>query len=314
MKVNIKMKNEVNANPLVSIIVITYNSAKYVIETLESAKYQSCKNIELIISDDCSTDDTVTVCETWIKENKDCFIRTKLITVEQNKGIPANCNRGVNTSNGEWIKLIAGDDILLPNCIEDNLRFINLNKNAKIVFSTMQLFRKEDGKTIYLGISPLDNQKKMYELNANEQYNTLIESNWNWATPSSFIQKKVIIDLDFYDTDYTHFEDYPFWIKATKKGVKLHFFDKATVLYRQSQSMMRPENLWINEKYFQCYILFFNRQISNDLKKTNKKAYNLKRRHFFKLYVLIKIFGNKRSIIARLFNRMFHLFFKTIDL
>ena len=52
--------------PLVSVVVITYNSAKFVIETLESVKSQTYKNIELIISDDCSTDDTVERCRLWL--------------------------------------------------------------------------------------------------------------------------------------------------------------------------------------------------------------------------------------------------------
>ncbi|MDR0890977.1 MAG: glycosyltransferase [Endomicrobium sp.] len=52
-------------NPLVSVCVITYNSSKYVLETLESIKTQTYQNIELIVSDDCSTDDTVEVCENY---------------------------------------------------------------------------------------------------------------------------------------------------------------------------------------------------------------------------------------------------------
>src|SRR5450759_2313112 len=98
--------------PLVSIIVVTYNSSKYVLETLESAKAQTYQNIELVVSDDCSTDDTVEICRKWIEENNDRFVRTTLVTSPENKGIPANCNRGIKASKGEWIKLIAGDDLL----------------------------------------------------------------------------------------------------------------------------------------------------------------------------------------------------------
>src|SRR5690606_22852216 len=96
-------------NPLVSIIVITYNSSKYVLETLESARAQTYQNIELIISDDGSKDATVQICRDWLKENSDRFVHSQLLTVEHNTGIPANCNRGVKASKGEWIKLIAGD-------------------------------------------------------------------------------------------------------------------------------------------------------------------------------------------------------------
>lgn len=50
-----------STNPLVSVVVITYNSSKYIVETLNSVKKQTYKNIELIITDDCSTDNTVSV-------------------------------------------------------------------------------------------------------------------------------------------------------------------------------------------------------------------------------------------------------------
>ena len=99
--------------PLVSIIVITYNSSKYVLETLESAKAQTYQNIELIVSDDCSIDNTVEICKEWIEKDKERFVRTELITAEKNTGIPANCNRGVKAAQGEWVKLIAGDDMII---------------------------------------------------------------------------------------------------------------------------------------------------------------------------------------------------------
>mgnify|MGYP000958323009 FL=1 len=76
------MSNTDVNNPLVSIIVVTYNSSLFVRETLESAKRQSYNNIELIITDDASTDDTVKVCREWIANNKNRFVRVELKTVE----------------------------------------------------------------------------------------------------------------------------------------------------------------------------------------------------------------------------------------
>ena len=111
---------------LVSIVVITYNSVRFVLETLESIKKQTYNNIELIISDDASTDRTVEVCKTWIDDNYRRFKRTKLITVHRNTGIPANFNRGVMAAKGAWIKTIAGDDVLYQNCILDNLCHISI--------------------------------------------------------------------------------------------------------------------------------------------------------------------------------------------
>lgn len=69
--------------PLVSVSVITYNSAKTVIETLDSIKAQTYQNIELIVSDDCSTDNTVEICRDWLTKNEKRFVRMELITVEK---------------------------------------------------------------------------------------------------------------------------------------------------------------------------------------------------------------------------------------
>ncbi len=99
--------------PLVSVVLVTYNSAQYVIETLESIKAQTWQQIELIVSDDCSTDKTAELCSNWIDCNKGRFSKTKMITVLQNSGIPANCNRGLRAAQGEWVKIISGDDILI---------------------------------------------------------------------------------------------------------------------------------------------------------------------------------------------------------
>ena len=69
-------------NSVVSVCVITYNSSKYVLETLESIRMQSYQNIELIICDDCSKDDTVEICKRWIQSYSARFINVLLIEAE----------------------------------------------------------------------------------------------------------------------------------------------------------------------------------------------------------------------------------------
>ena len=102
---------------------MTYNAAEFVLETLESVFHQTHPIIELIISDDCSKDNTVELVEQWCSQQrvKERFTDIKIITVPKNTGIPANFNRCIKASTGEWLKLISGDDAFMPNCIEDNL-------------------------------------------------------------------------------------------------------------------------------------------------------------------------------------------------
>lgn len=131
------MKTE---EPLVSIIVITYNSSKYVLETLESAKAQTYKNIELIISDDGSTDETIKICQEWLNTNQHEFVNTELITVEKNTGIPANCNRGVKVAKGEWIKVLAGDDVMLDDAIKKYTKFVKFDSNIELVHAECESY------------------------------------------------------------------------------------------------------------------------------------------------------------------------------
>ena len=126
--------------PIVTIGVLTYNSSKYIIETLESIKAQTYPNLILQISDDCSTDNTIELCEKWIKENKDRFVKNKIIVPEHNTGVSGNANRNWDACETEWFKEIAGDDLLIPNCIEEFMNYVDIHPDAVFVFSKVDCF------------------------------------------------------------------------------------------------------------------------------------------------------------------------------
>jgi alpha-1,3-rhamnosyltransferase len=212
-------------NPLVSIIIITYNSSKYVLETLESSKGQTYQNIELIVSDDCSTDYTVEICRVWIEENKERFVRTEMITTEKNTGIPANCNRGLYAAKGKWIKFIAGDDALLENCILDNINYTFMNSSAKIIFSKLQIIKSESS------VKEFNYNTFFYNLAVEDQTHQLLFSNTINAV-TSFINRNLILNLGGFDEKYSLLEDYPLWLKSTSFGYKLYGFDTITCMYR----------------------------------------------------------------------------------
>ncbi len=131
---------------LVSIIVITYNSERYVLETLESAYRQSYPNIELIVSDDCSTDNTLALCEQWIAEHQARFVRTVCTQTSRNGGIVYNYNHAIGLAQGEWIKYIAGDDILCHNCIDILVR--NIRPSICLYFSSLYCWDTANGQAI----------------------------------------------------------------------------------------------------------------------------------------------------------------------
>lgn len=213
-------------NTIVSIIIITYNSSKYVLETLESAKAQIYQNIELIVSDDCSTDNTVEICREWIEENRERFIKTELITVGKNTGISPNCNRGVRAAQGEWIKLVAGDDILTNNCVLNFMEYSKRVPEAKLIFgSSIPFLNDIKYKKIFV-------PQAMLNGNAKEQHDFLLKKTYCMLGPVGFLKKSVIYDLNMYDERIPFMEDYPMWLKATQKGNRLYFIDFVTSYYR----------------------------------------------------------------------------------
>lgn len=222
---------ENNTQPLVSVIVITYNSSKYVIETLNSTRSQTYHNIELIVSDDCSTDDTVDVCKKWIDENKDRFVKATLISSISNTGIPANINRGVNISKGSWIKCIAGDDLLADNCISELIGYISAQKeDIHLLYSDVVRFFGDSIENVET--KKFDNELFCSEKStAKDQYEILLRANRVYAS-SMIIRKDLLESVNGFDERYRFLEDWPMWIKITSAGYKIYYLDKQLVYYR----------------------------------------------------------------------------------
>ena len=291
MKLDKKYGNsQLNRNPLVSILAITYNSSRYILDALNSAKFQTYKNIELIISDDGSTDSTLEICENWIKENKQFFVRTEIITVSENTGITHNCNRGLKKSHGKWLKVLAGDDILLPNCIQDNINFTETNKEAKFVFSTYRyLINDIISKKYYFN-------RSFFLKNNKQQYNSFLKG-VGVNTATSFFSRKDVIKLDGYNNDYPFLEDAPLWLKALKNGYKLYAFEKATVLYRihPQNSSLTSKNIFINLNYYYSFKNFYNDKVKSVL--IENKNYVTLFSNYIEFYIKDSVIkkGNKRT-------------------
>lgn len=222
-----------NNQPLVSIIVVTYNSAQYVLETLESAKAQTYKNIELIITDDSSKDNTLQIVDAWLKDNNKRFKKTVIVRTEINTGTPSNCNRGLKATQGEWIKFIAGDDILMPHCIESMLAF-SISKGAFIATSALNEFCDENlpvrlSKSIYLEQMRFFNQKKEKQFQSYLRHSVFLNS------PALFIKKELFDKVGMFDESLKILEDTPFILETLRAGYQVFYNENPTVRYRTNQ-------------------------------------------------------------------------------
>lgn len=217
--------------PLVSIIVITYNSSDFVLETLQSVKEQTYRNLELIVSDDCSTDGTVEICRKWIEENKSRFCRIECLIADKNIGISSTCNRGLYIAKGDWLKFIAGDDLLHPNCIENLLNFVISNSEAKVIESEVQEFIETYHQNNFISYHSKNNLFHRFGITAKKQFEILLDGNCVNAV-GTFINRQTLLEVNGFEEKYKYLDDYPIWLKLLKSDYKIFFLEKLTTYYR----------------------------------------------------------------------------------
>ena len=218
-------------HPLVSVAVIAYNSAEYILETLESIKAQTYDNIELIVSDDCSTDGTVEICRKWIENNKSRFVDARIVESPVNTGQSGNYNRAFDACKGEWIKEIDGDDRLLPHCISDFIEFTHTHPEAQCIFGKIQYIGgTPELRDIYLR-EHFDYD--FFSLPKEKQFRRLLLNGNCIPSPGYFYNKSYIQHMGVTnDERIPHLEDYPKWINLLKKGVTFFFMDQFVAEYR----------------------------------------------------------------------------------
>jgi alpha-1,3-rhamnosyltransferase len=276
-------------SPLVSIVVVTYNSEEYIIETLESVKSQTYKNLEIIISDDCSHDETLTKVEEWFLKNKERFLNYKIISSQKNTGISANLNRGVRASKGTYLKLLAGDDLLLPNCISDLYEFIT-NNDLLFCFSKPLPFiktaREIDEKHLQ---NTIQNDHESYEAffskTQEEQFRAILRLNIPFSfIIGAFYSNQVYKKIGYYNEHYEMMEDYPFLFELSKAGYKFNFLDKYTCKYR-----IKPTTLDVNYKNSKRYVAHY-KNLKNFRETSILPEMRKKRMFFSSVYFQILMF------------------------
>lgn len=129
---------------LVSIITPNYNCEKFIVETIESVINQTYKNWEMIIIDDCSSDNSITIAINYTKKDK----RIKVIQNEKNMGAALCRNKAIEMAKGEFIAFLDSDDVWLPNKLQKQVAFM-INNDADFSFSEYYLM-DENSKSLFL--------------------------------------------------------------------------------------------------------------------------------------------------------------------
>jgi glycosyltransferase involved in cell wall biosynthesis len=127
------MSNNKNSTAKASVIIPCYNYGRYLEEAVGSILNQTFQDFEIIIINDGSTDNTISVAERLIAQYHDHQIR---LINQENSGQPAiSRNRGINEAIGEYILCLDADDMILPTMLEKCLDILRQDKNAAIAYT-----------------------------------------------------------------------------------------------------------------------------------------------------------------------------------
>lgn len=206
-------------NPLISVIIPAYNSSQTIEEALKSVITQTYQNFEIIIIDDCSTDNTVEVIKEFIENHPKHKII--LIVNKENSGPAKSRNRGIEISNGEYISLLDSDDFYVNNKLEKQIQFLKNNKEFIACSSYLQCFGLQNN----IVTSDINPERMKDEI--------LIGIPFLHATIC--ISKEFIITHQlFYNTDMRYSEDYDWAIRLINMGGKIQVLDEVLYNYRIS--------------------------------------------------------------------------------
>lgn len=205
---------------LVSIIVPCYNSEKYIHKAIESVLNQSFKNWEMLIIDDCSTDNSVEIILNYSKlYNNISYFKT-----EVNSGSAAIArNIGIKNANGKYIAFLDSDDSWLPTKLEQQLVVFDRNPDAAIVYCNYEKISDDEIRSNRIVYAP----KKV-------NYEKLLYS--NVICCSSAIYNSFLVGKTFF-RQIGH-EDFVTWLDILKKGYNAYNVDEVLVLYRVSKNSL----------------------------------------------------------------------------
>lgn len=210
------MNKQLPENPLISVIIPCYNHAHYLQDAFESIYSQGYSNIEVVVVDDGSTDNTKEVTQ------KNAGVK---YVYQNNKGLSAARNTGIKNSEGSILIFLDADDWLLPGAISTNLGFLKEHTGCAFVSGGYRLVFMDSGTTT----------DTTYEVH-DDHYIHFLESNYIGMHAAVMYQRWVFDEFDFEET-LRSCEDYDLYLRISKKYAVFHH-NKIIAAYRMHGSNM----------------------------------------------------------------------------
>jgi glycosyltransferase involved in cell wall biosynthesis len=219
--------------PLVSIIIPCYNQGRFLQDAISSALAQSHRDLEVIVINDGSTDETEQVARRFTEDP-----RLHLIN-QANEGLPAARNRGIRESNGEFLNFLDSDDWLEPDMVRNLADTLNENPDAGFAYCDVRV------------IPPEGSADNTYSVGTARQilngdiFDSLVLGGF-FPPQTVLIRRSVLDQIGHFNTALGGHADYELWLRATAHGFRALYVDQKLTHYR-----LHGENMSLNWQHMQ---------------------------------------------------------------
>lgn len=231
---------------LVSIITPTWNCAPFICETIRCVLAQTYQNWELIISDDCSTDNTYLVVEPYLQQDS----RIKYIRNDRNSGAAVTRNNALRIAKGRWIAFLDSDDLWLPEKLEHQVRFMEENGYAFSYHEYTEM--TEEGEDLGVYVS---GKKRVSKFD-------MFACCWPGCLSVMYDAEKIgLIQIN----DIKKNNDTAMWLKVVRKA-PCYLLKENLARYRRRKVSITPKPLW--KRIWAHYPLFHIAEEMNPVRAT----------------------------------------------
>ncbi len=213
--------------PLVSVVLPTYNGEKYIHGTIEAILGQSYENLELIVCDDCSSDRTAEI----VKSFSDSRIR--FLSFPENICVPGNLNRGLKQARGEFVCYTHQDDLFLPDKVKKQLEKFYEDPSLGAVFCR-KTDMDENSNEMKGGFNPSEMSVHTRE----EVILYFLTAGCFVCAPTVMIKRAVFDEVGYFDEKYQIAYDLDMWFRILKKNYSISNLQEVLYKYR-----IHPDNL-----------------------------------------------------------------------
>ena len=207
----------------VSVIIPVYNAEKYISEAIESVLNQSYEDFEVIVIDDGSKDNTLSIIKKYNRK-----IRWKS---QENKGQASAINEGIKMAKGEYVAYLDADDVCMPDRLEIQVKYLDARRNVGLVYSSFYQINSSGEIQRFIRAHPYDDFVLLQE---------------DYIARSTVMHRKKCLDeVGLFDESITGDDDWDMWIRISEK-FGIGYVKKPLVKYRvhgENISLMRLKRL-----------------------------------------------------------------------